>query len=172
MHPHIESDLGYALQRPGVVPGGLGGNGSLRRNSSKLSLSQQAQLLSGSLGNLASTPRGYGIQYQTTVPMSPGGALLQQLGLHEQILLSHSHHSNLGTSVESSSSGGSGGGTSLLTQQLQMAEADGQRERSQTQLNVYQPQHYQGQLQPGSYSSSASLEQHHFSSTSRSKKKH
>jgi len=172
MHPHIESDLGYALQRPGVVPGGLGGNGGLRRSSSKLSLSQQAQLLSGSLGNLASTPRGYGIQYQSTVPMSPGGALLQQLGLQEQILLNQSHHGILGTSAESSSSGGSGGGTSLLTQQLQMAEADGQRERSQPQLNVYQPQsrHYQGQLQPGSYSSSRSLEQHHFNSTSRSKR--
>ena len=158
MHPHIESDLGYALQRPGVVPGGLGGNGGLRRSSSKLSLSQQAQLLSGSLGNLASTPRGYGIQYQSTVPMSPGGALLQQLGLQEQILLNQSYHGNLGTSVESSSSGGSGGGTSLLTQQLQMAEAD-----------VYQPQHHQGQ--PGSFSNTEGVGQNRSSPTAQIKRR-
>ncbi|KAL9187394.1 hypothetical protein ACHAXT_001497 [Thalassiosira profunda] len=127
-YPYVESDLGYALQRPGVFPAGMmGGDGGqaqfmstpltpLRRLSSN-SIPGQA-MLSSSLSNLSSsTPQNYGgapgsmMNYQSTaVPASPGGLLLQKLGLHEQIMMQAA-------------------GASLLSQQLEeYSQADPQQQ--------------------------------------------
>lgn len=117
-YPHVESDLGYALQRPGVVPGmGSDAFASLRRQSSQLSfnsaalISQPSQMLSPSLSTLSSpTPRnhfappGLNANYQA-VSMSPGGLLLQKLGLQDQLFANQSNTA--------------GAGISLLSQQLE-----------------------------------------------------
>jgi dual specificity protein kinase YAK1 len=117
-YPHVESDLGYALQRPGVVPGmGSDAFASLRRQSSQLSFNsaalftQPSQMLSPSLSTLSSpTPRnhfappGLNSNYQA-VSMSPGGLLLQKLGLQDQLFANQSNTA--------------GSGISLLSQQLE-----------------------------------------------------
>lgn len=110
---YVESELGYALQRPGVVPG----TGSLQRQSSQLNfnsaalLSQPSQMMSPSFSNLSSsTPRshfappGLNSNYQA-IPMSPGGLLLQTLGLQDQLFGGRSNTA--------------GPGISLLSQQLE-----------------------------------------------------
>jgi len=181
-YPYIESELGYALQRPGVVPG-MGSDafvaGSLRRQSSSnnaaLLAAHQSQMLSASLSNLSSsTPQNYGVStgapaggqlnYQSAV--SPGGLLLQKLGLQEQMIGTPSHYSTGG--------GGAGaGGTSLLAQQLEeySSQSDhqegGQRQGNhQHTQQVHNPNNslmgrqasfsnmsgvHQGSLNPGSY---------------------
>jgi dual specificity protein kinase YAK1 len=94
-HPYVESDLGYALQRPGVVPGmGSDAFAAFQRQSSSSSaafLAHQSQLSNASLNSLSSsTPRNYGLpacsdmNYQNV--NSPGGIILQKLGLQEQML--------------------------------------------------------------------------------------
>lgn len=105
-HPNLESELGYALQRPGVVPGG---NEllftALQRQYSNSSL--------GSLNNLPSPTRNYGSYGAPGVMNYPGNNLLHSLGLQDQI-----------ADLNSQLNGGGIGGaaTSLLAQQL--ADAD------------------------------------------------
>eukprot|EP00986_Skeletonema_menzelii_P019138 scaffold27070_cov147-Skeletonema_menzelii.AAC.1 len=98
-HPNLESELGYALQRPGVVPGG---NdilfNALQRQYSNSSV--------GSLNNLQSPARNYGNYGEIR---SSGNNLLHTLGLQEQIAGMNSQYNG----------GGIGGAaTSLLAQQL------------------------------------------------------
>ena len=144
-HPYqVESELGYALQRPGVVPG-MGNDAAAafastalrRQNSSNgalLAVAQQQQqnhqMLSASLSNLSSsvTPgglMGYG-QQPSVVSMSPGGLLLQKLGLQEQMLGNQSHYNSAGA-------GGGVAGTSLLAQQLEEYSQSDQHQRGQPQ---------------------------------------
>ena len=114
-HPYVESELGYALQRPGVVPGmGSDAFATFRRQSSNSGaafLAHQSQMLNANLNNLSSsTPRNQGVptcsnmNYQSA--MSPGGLLLQQLGLQEQMFGNQSNFS-----IDA--------GASLLAQQLE-----------------------------------------------------
>jgi len=140
-YPYVESELGYALQRPGVVPG-MGSDAfmALRRQSSNSMLAQQSQMLSASLSNLSSsTPQNYSatgnanasMNYQSSaVSMSPGGLLLQKLGLQEQML---------------SGASGGGAGTSLLAQQLEeYSQTD--HDQGQGQQHVQQGQNHNDQL--------------------------
>lgn len=104
-HPNLESELGYALQRPGVVPGG---NDflltALQRQYSNSSL--------GSLNNLPSPTRNYGNYGAPGGNNYPGNNLLHTLGLQEQIADMNSQYNG---------GGGIGGAaaTSLLAQQLE-----------------------------------------------------
>jgi len=150
-YPYVESELGYALQRPGVVPG-MGTDafvGSLRRQSSSnnaaLLAHQQHQMLSASLSNLSSsTPQNYGISAAASAggpmnyhsAMSPGGLLLQKLGLQEQMLGNSSQHNAGGGGA-----GGGAGGTSLLAQQLEeySSQPDHQQGRRQGQEQGHNP---------------------------------
>jgi dual specificity protein kinase YAK1 len=98
-HPNLESELGYALQRPGVVPGG---NDilltALQRQYSNPSV--------GSLNNLQSPARNFGNYGELR---SSANNLLHSLGLQEQIAGMNSQYNG----------GGIGGAaTSLLAQQL------------------------------------------------------
>jgi len=103
-HQILESELGYALQRPGVVPGG---NDllltALQRQYSNPSI--------GSLNNLPSPTRNYGSYGAPGVMNYPGNNLLHTLGLQEQMLDMNSQYNG---------GGGIGGAaaTSLLAQQL------------------------------------------------------
>jgi len=145
-YPYVESELGYALQRPGVVPGmGSDAYAALRRQSSNSSSAamlaqQQSQMLSASLSNLSSsTPQNYGVSaaapagpmnYQSTaMSMSPGGLLLQKLGLQEQML-----------GRGGGAPGGVGGaGTSLLAQQLEeYSQSDHQQGQGHGQQHAQQ----------------------------------
>mmetsp|Transcript_13154 Transcript_13154/g.20407 ORF Transcript_13154/g.20407 Transcript_13154/m.20407 type:complete len:1351 (-) Transcript_13154:73-4125(-) len=105
-HPNLESELGYALQRPGVVPGGNDFLlSALRRQHSNSSV--------GSLNNLPSPTRNYGNYVAPGGMNYPGNNLLHTLGLQEQI-----------ADMNSQYNGGGGGGiggaaTSLLAQQLE-----------------------------------------------------
>ena len=155
-HPYVESELGYALQRPGVVPG-MGSdafNMALRRQSSNSSLlAQQSQMLSASLSNLSSTPQNYNVPGPFQVPMSPGGLLLQQLGLQEQMLNNHASYN-----VRA----GGGIGASLLSQQLgdnptQPNQQQDQQQQQQQMSNTNSLGRQQsfpsnpGMVHPGSY---------------------
>ena len=143
-HPYVESELGYALQRPGVVPGiGSDAFAAFQRQSSSSSaafLAHQSQLLSASLNSLSSsTPRTYGLpacsnmNYQSVI--SPGGILLQKLGLQEQMLGKQSNF-NLDA------------GTSLLAQQL---DEYSHQQSFSTSGNSHDAS--SGILDPGSYRS-------------------
>lgn len=143
-NPYVESELGYALQRPGVVPG-MGSDafvGALRRQSSSnnaaLFAQQHNQMLSASLSNLSSsTPQNYGvstaastggpINYQSA--MSPGGLLLQKLGLQDQMLGTSSYNARDG------GAGGGAGGTSLLAQQLEEYSSLSDNQQGQGQVH-------------------------------------
>jgi hypothetical protein len=116
-HPYLESDFGYALQRPGVVPGGDAFAAAYRRQTSVSDSAILAahQRLSSSLsrdysGTAPPLPSATSnMNYQST--MSPGGLLLQKLGLQEQIQFGNSNNVaniNVGS-----------GGVSLLAQQLE-----------------------------------------------------
>ncbi|KAL3809390.1 hypothetical protein ACHAXA_007869 [Cyclostephanos tholiformis] len=141
-HPYVVSELGYALQRPGVVPG-MGSDAfvAFQRQSSRSSaafLAHQSQLLSASLNNLSSsTPRNYGLptcssmNYQSV--MSPGGIPLQQLGQQEQMLGKQSNF-NLDA------------GTSLLAKQL---EEYSDHKSFSTSGNLHDAS--SGMLDPGTY---------------------
>lgn len=149
-YPYVESDLGYALQRPGVVPG-MDHIRALRRqssshNSNSSLLDQQRQMLSASLSNLSSsTPQNYGVgpghNAQFQVSMSPGGILLQQLGLQEQILASQA------ASFHNNTAGAGGIGASLLSQQLedtssQPVNYQQVQQQYQQQLNTHSRQSF------------------------------
>jgi hypothetical protein len=110
-YPHMEGDLGYALQRPGVFP--ISGNDAvalLQRQASGTSLAylaQQNALLSSSLGNINSTPRN-AAQSSGSVSFQSPGDILQQLGLQDQGSFDNNYSQmNAGTAA-----------TSLLAQQL------------------------------------------------------
>ena len=83
-YPHVEGDLGYALQRPGVFP--ICGNDAvsmLQRQASGQSLAYLAQpMLSSSLSNITSTPQS--VQSTSSMSFQTPGDLLQQLGLQDQ----------------------------------------------------------------------------------------
>ena len=116
-HPYLESDFGYALQRPGVVPGGDAFAAAYRRQTSvsDSAILASHQRLSSSLsrdysGTAPPLPSATSnMNYQST--MSPGGLLLQKLGLQEQILL--------GSSNNVANINGGNGGVSLLARQLE-----------------------------------------------------
>jgi len=152
-HPYVESELGYALQRPGVVPSGLNAYMALRRSSTN---SSNTSLLShSSLSNLSSsTPLRPGPNMQfNQMSMSPGGLLLQQLGLQEQMLAANQSNYNPVTN--------SGIGASLLSQQLEdystqpAQQQGGLQQAQQQQLNdLVRRQSFQsdsGMMHPGSY---------------------
>lgn len=109
-YPHVEGDLGYALQRPGVFP--IAGNDAvamLQRQASGQSLAylaQQNAILSSSLSNMASTPRGI-VRSAGSLSFHNPGDLLQQLGLQDQ-----------GSFDNNYSQMNPGAATSLLAQQL------------------------------------------------------
>lgn len=108
-YPHVEGDLGYALQRPGVFP--ISGNDAvamLQRQASGQSLAylaQQNAILSSSLSNIT-TPRGQ-VQSAGSLSFHTPGDLLQQLGLQDQ-----------GSFDNNYSQMNQGASTSLLAQQL------------------------------------------------------
>lgn len=140
-HPYMESDLGYALQRPGVVPGGSDAFiGALRRQSSAsnpaalLAAQQQQQaMMSASLNNLSSSSHGVSAGPGPTMSyhaMSPGGLLLQQLGLQEQLMLGNQQG-------QFNAAGGGAGGTSLLAQQLEEYSQSDQPQGGQQQQQQY-----------------------------------
>lgn len=110
-HQHVEGDLGYALQRPGVFP--ISGNDAvamLQRQASGQSLAylaQQNAILSSSLNNINSTPRNAAHSAGSMSFQSPGD-LLQQLGLQDQGSFDNNYSQmNTGNAA-----------TSLLAQQL------------------------------------------------------
>lgn len=84
-YQHMEGDLGYALQRPGVFPISNDAVAMLQRQASSQPsmayLAQQNALLSSSLSNVGSTPRH---PYTGAMSFQHHGDLLQQLGLQEQ----------------------------------------------------------------------------------------
>jgi dual specificity protein kinase YAK1 len=130
-YPHIESELGYALQRPGVFP--LAGNDAmamLQRQSSNSSLAfltQQSPMLSGSWSNLSSTPRSYGQSSGSlTYQQSPGG-ILQSLGIQDQFLESHANAQVNNAQFNA--------GASLLAQQLADYSDSNQQKQSMQNLN-------------------------------------
>jgi hypothetical protein len=106
-YPHIEGDLGYALQRPGVFP--IATNDAvamLQRQASGQSLAylaQQNAILSSSLSNITAAPRSAA---QSAGSLNYSGDLLQQLGLQDQ------------GSFHNYSQMNAGAATSLLAQQL------------------------------------------------------
>jgi len=118
--PYVESDLGYALQRPGVVPmGGEALAAALQRQNSNPALAflaQQNPLFNASWSNLSSTPRSYSqssnnvIGYAT--PKSPGGIRQSFSGLQDQTF------DNQQSNGIGGGGGGGGGVKSLLAQQL------------------------------------------------------
>lgn len=108
-HSYLESDFGYALQRPGVVPGGDAAAAYRRQTSvSDSAILASHQRLSSSLsrdysGTAPPLPSATSnMNYQST--MSPGGLLLQKLGLR----------SNNVANIN-----GENGGVSLLARQLE-----------------------------------------------------
>jgi hypothetical protein len=148
-YPHVESELGYALQRPGVVPGmgsdafvsPQGQTSHLNFNSAGL-LSQPSQMLSPSLSNLSSpTPRnhfaapGLNSIYQP-VSISPGGLFLQKLGLQDQMIGNQSNTA--------------GAGISLLSQQL---EEYSHADQQQGQFNSFTHTQYN---MPGGFNTTSS----------------
>ncbi|KAL3764326.1 hypothetical protein ACHAW5_008923 [Stephanodiscus triporus] len=148
-HPYVESELGYALQRPGVVPG-MGNDAfvAFRRQSSNSNaafLAHQSQMLSASLNNLSSsTPRNYGVPPSSNMnylsAISPGGLLLQKLGLQELML---GNQSNFHVDA----------GTSLLAQQLEQYSQSDQYVGHQQSVSTSGISHdaSSGMLDPGSY---------------------
>jgi dual specificity protein kinase YAK1 len=103
-HQILESELGYALQRPGVVPGGNDFLlNALQRQYSNSSL--------GSLNNLPSPTRNYGNYGAPGVMNYPGNNILHTLGLQEQIADMNSQY-NGGGGISGAAA------TSLLAQQL------------------------------------------------------
>jgi hypothetical protein len=129
-YPHVEGELGYALQRPGVFP--ISGNDAaalLQRQASNPSLAflaQQNPMLSSSFSNVSSTP---GSAALSSVSMSGSmnfqspGDLLQSLGLQDQGSFDNNY---LGSNVA----------TSLLAQQL--AEYSGPDQQQQHMLGRHQ----------------------------------
>ena len=153
-HPYIESDLGYALQRPGVVPGGSDAyiNALRRQNSASNPAALMAQqqhnqaMLSASLSNLSSsTPQNYGVFAAPGQAMnhhassSPGGLLLQKLGLQEQMMLGSQQQA---------------AGTSLLSQQMEEYSQTGAPQGGQQQQ---QPVNHLMGLQQQSFPSASGL---------------
>lgn len=127
-YPHIEGDLGYALQRPGVFP--IATNDAvamLQRQASGQSLAylaQQNAILSSSLSNITAAPRSAA---QSAGSLNYSGDLLQQLGLQDQ------------GSFDNYSQMNAGAATSLLAQQL--ADYSGQ-DFQQQQLQHINPQRF------------------------------
>ncbi len=100
-NPNLESELGYALQRPGVVPGG---------NDFLLSALQRqysnSSVGSFNLNNIPSPTKNYGSYGDVR---NTGNNLLHTLGLQEQFA---------GMNSQYNGSGIGGASTSLLAQQL------------------------------------------------------
>ncbi|KAL7477053.1 hypothetical protein ACHAW6_002870, partial [Cyclotella cf. meneghiniana] len=141
-YPHVEGELGYALQRPGVFP--ISGNDAvaiLQRQSSNPSLAflaQQNAILSSSFSNVSSTPRSIAQSSGSMSFQSPGD-LLQSLGLHDQGSYDH-NYSQFNT--------GSNAATSLLAQQLaEYSEPDRHQQNINSQnSNVLQLARQQSDL--------------------------
>jgi hypothetical protein len=127
-YPHVEGDLGYALQRPGVFP--ISGNDAvamLQRQASGQSLAylaQQNAILSSSLNNINSTPRSVAHSAGSVSFQTPGD-LLQQLGLQDQVSFDNNNYSHMN---------GGNAATSLLAQQLaDYSGPDYQQQQQNTQ---------------------------------------
>jgi serine/threonine protein kinase len=138
-YPHVEGDLGYALQRPGVFP--IAANDTvamLQRQASGQSLAylaQQNAILSSSLSNITATPRS-AAQSAGSLNVKNSRDLLQQLGLQDQG--SFDNYSQMNT----------GAATSLLAQQL--ADYSGQDFQQHHHIN---PQSFNTSNVPSIYGS-------------------
>lgn len=168
-YPYVESELGYALQRPGVVPGmGNDAYAALRRKSSSSNLAAalaKQQMFGRSLSNLSSsTPQNPGgLSNASFGPMnhhsmSPGGLVLQQLGLQQEQMLGSQYNSG---GLPSQGGAGAEAGASLLTQQLEEYQTAGQQggpeQQSHQQLSILGGGSYHGGYDAAPAAAPASL---------------